>query len=75
MFKTYLEKTGIGGYILLYNSYGLEITTHELFKSKGEAIESEPDNISTIGLIDREFDWQKVASTDIDRELKGNRTH
>lgn len=68
--KAYQGKTGIGGYTLLYNSYGLEIATHEPFKSKWEAIVSEPDNISTIRLIDQELDWQKVVSTDVGRKLK-----
>lgn len=68
--KAYQGKTGIGGYTLLYNSYGLEIATHQPFKSKKETLVNEPDIVSIIRLIDRELDWQKVATTDIGRKLK-----
>lgn len=68
--KAYQGRTGIGGYTLLYNSYGLEIATHQPFKSKKEVLVSEPDIVSTIRLIDRELEWQKVATTDIGRKLK-----
>lgn len=68
--RAYQGKTGIGGYTLLYNSYGLEIATHQPFRSKEEAIISELDIVSTIYLIDRELDWEKVADTDIGKRLK-----
>lgn len=68
--KAYQGKTGIGGYTLLYNSYGLEIATHQPFQSKEEAIISESDIVSTIYLIDRDLDWEKVANTDIGEKLK-----
>lgn len=68
--KAYQGRTGIGGYTLLYNSYGLEIATHQPFRSKKEAIVHEPDIVSTIRLIDRDLEWQKVATTDIGKKLK-----
>lgn len=68
--KAYQGRTGIGGYTLLYNSYGLEIATHQPFNSKKEAIVNELDIVSTIHLIDRELEWQKVATTDIGKKLK-----
>lgn len=68
--KAYQGKTGIGGYTLLYNSYGLEIATHQPFQSKEEAIISESDIVSTIYLIDHDLDWEKVANTDIGEKLK-----
>lgn len=68
--KAYQGRTGIGGYTLLYNSYGLEIATHQPFESRKEAIINERDIFSTIRLIDRQLEWQKVATTDIGRKLK-----
>lgn len=68
--KAYQGKTGIGGYTLLYNSYGLEIATHQPFTSRRDAIINESDIVSTIRVVDREVDWQKVASTDIGKRLK-----
>lgn len=68
--RAYQKKTGIGGYTLLYNSYGLEIATHQPFRSKEEAIISELDIVSTIYLIDHDLDWEKVADTDIGKKLK-----
>lgn len=68
--KAYQGRTGIGGYTLLYNSYGLEIATHQPFESRKEAIVKERDIISTIRLVDRELEWQKVATTDIGSKLK-----
>lgn len=68
--KAYQSRTGIGGYTLLYNSYGLEIATHQPFKSRKEAIINETDIVSTLRVIDRELDRQKVEHTDIGEKLK-----
>lgn len=68
--KAYQEKTGIGGYTLLYNSYGLEIASHQPFKSRKNAIMSEEGVLSTIFLIDEMHEWEKVADTDIGCKLK-----
>lgn len=68
--KAYQGKTGIGGYTLLYNSYGLEIATHQPFQSKEDVIIKESDIVSTIFLIDREVEWEKVANTDIGKKLQ-----
>lgn len=68
--SAYQEKTGIGGYTLLYNSYGLEIATHQPFESKKRAIDNKSKVLSTIYLIDKEVKREKVADTDIGQQLK-----
>lgn len=39
----YHKVTGIAGYTLIYNSYGLMLTAHEPFRSVGEAIKNSTD--------------------------------
>lgn len=68
--KAYHSTTGIGGYTLLFNSYGLEIITHQPFTSKQDAIINDTNIVSTIRVIDRDLDWRKVADTDIGKQLK-----
>ncbi|SFF99706.1 fructose-1,6-bisphosphatase-3 [Lachnospiraceae bacterium C7] len=41
--KTYRKETGIAGYTLIYNSYGLTLAAHDPFVSKEEAVEKEID--------------------------------
>ena len=44
--KAYQKVTGIAGYTLIYNSYGLVLTAHEPFTSKEQAISKESDIVS-----------------------------
>ena len=39
--KAYQKETGIAGYTLIYNSYGLILAAHEPFESTESAIEKE----------------------------------
>ena len=41
--KAYQKETGIAGYTLIYNSYGLILAAHEPFESTEAAIEKESD--------------------------------
>ena len=41
--RPYHKVTGIAGYTLIYNSYGLMLTAHEPFQSVGEAIKCGTD--------------------------------
>ena len=41
--KVYQSKTGIAGYTLIYNSYGMMLVAHEPFSSTEEAIANETD--------------------------------
>ena len=44
--KAYRKVTGIAGYTLIYNSYGLNLTAHEPFTSKADAVAKETDIVS-----------------------------
>lgn len=39
--KAYQPKTGIAGYTLIYNSYGLVLAAHEPFESVEKAVQTE----------------------------------
>ena len=68
--KAYQGTTGLGGYTLLYNSYGLQLVAHQPFTSRQDAILNESDIVSTRRVVDRELRRKKVAETDVGRKLK-----
>ncbi len=68
--KAYQGTTGLGGYTLLYNSYGLQLVAHQPFTSREDAIENESDIASTRRVVDRELKRKKVEETDVGRKLK-----
>ena len=68
--KAYQEKTGIAGYTLIYNSYGLSLAEHEPFESIEKAIEEGNDVVSHKTLVQRVSKRKRVADTDIGKRLK-----
>ena len=68
--KAYQEKTGIAGYTLIYNSYGLSLAEHEPFESIEKAIEEGNDVVSHKTLVQRANKRKRVADTDIGKRLK-----
>lgn len=68
--KAYQPTTGIAGYTLIYNSFGLCLTSHEPFESTQKAIEEEGDIHSTTLVVEK-VSRKKVADTDIGLSLKG----
>lgn len=68
--KAYHSRTGIGGYTLLYNSYGLELATHKPFTDRQDAVENDTDILSTKRVVDRELERKKVRDTDNGRLLR-----
>lgn len=68
--KAYQPQTGIAGYTLIYNSYGLILVSHEPFESIQKAIEEEKDILSSTEIIESTIKRQRVADTDIGKELK-----
>lgn len=68
--RAYQKETGIAGYTLIYNSYGLILAAHEPFESTEAAIEKESDIHSDRTIIERVLERKKVGDTDIGRELK-----
>ncbi|SDI06719.1 fructose-1,6-bisphosphatase-3 [Planococcus glaciei] len=67
--KAYQSTTGIAGYTLLYNSYGMQIVAHQLFNSKDEVLSNETDVLSVKRLVDEELERKKVRETNIGEQL------
>jgi fructose-1,6-bisphosphatase-3 len=68
--RAYQGQTGIAGYTLIYNSYGLLLASHEPFESTQKAIEEEKDILSTTVVLEQEVERKRVGDTDIGGELK-----
>ena len=69
--KAYQKETGIAGYTLIYNSYGLLLVAHEPFESTESAIEKEKDIHSETMVVKRMQERLLVGDTDVGRELRG----
>ena len=67
--KAYRQETGIAGYTLIYNSYGLQLISHEPFKSIEDAFSKEIDIHSSLRIVEK-LDRKKVGDTDIGKELR-----
>ncbi|MBZ5201791.1 fructose-1,6-bisphosphatase [Planomicrobium chinense] len=67
--KAYQSTTGIAGYTLLYNSYGMQLVAHQLFNSKDEVLSNETDVLSVKRLVDEELERKKVRETNIGEQL------
>ena len=68
--KAYQNVTGIAGYTLIYNSYGLLLVAHNPFESTEAAIEKERDIHSENMVIQRVSVRERVRDTDIGKELQ-----
>lgn len=68
--RAYQKQTGIAGYTLIYNSYGLILAAHEPFESTEAAIEKESDIHSDSVVVKRVLERKLVGDTDIGQELK-----
>ena len=68
--KAYQKETGIAGYTLIYNSYGLILAAHKPFESTEAAIEKESDIHSDSTVVKRTLERKKVEDTDVGKELK-----
>ena len=68
--KAYQRQTGIAGYTLIYNSYGLILAAHDPFESTEAAIEKGNDIHSESIVVKRVTDRRLVGDTDIGRELR-----
>lgn len=68
--RAYQPETGIAGYTLIYNSYGLMLSAHEPFESTKKAITEEKDILSSTMILEHCAARKRVADTDIGTELK-----
>jgi fructose-1,6-bisphosphatase III len=67
--RAYQGQTGIAGYTLIYNSYGLVLVSHEPFESTQKAIEEEKDILFTTVVLEQEVERKRVVDTDIGVDL------
>ena len=68
--KAYQKQTGIAGYTLIYNSYGIRLVALEPFESTEAAIKKEIDIHSETMVVTRVRDRCLVGDTDAGREMK-----
>lgn len=68
--KAYQKVTGIAGYTLTYNSYGLVLSAHEPFTSAEEAVSKESDIVSNRVAVRYTSKRRLVADTDTGKALK-----
>ncbi|MCK5847354.1 MAG: fructose-1,6-bisphosphatase [Bacteroidales bacterium] len=69
MSKAYQSVTGLAGYTLIYNSYGLVIVAHQKFSSKRKAIEEGMDMISEATYLEKVPKRKRVSDTDIGSDI------
>ena len=67
--RAYQRTTGIAGYTLVYNSYGMVIAAHEPFTSVEDVVEKGSDIHSDTILVEHVEKRMTVADTDIGKSL------
>lgn len=70
--RAYQKETGIAGYTLIYNSYGLILAAHDPFESTEAAIEKGSDIHSETIVVKRVEKRKLVGDTDVGKILKEN---
>ncbi len=68
--KAYQQKTGIAGYTLIYNSWGLLLAAHQPFESTEKAIEDEIDIHSQTRILEQRHNRIRIADTDTGEEIR-----
>ena len=70
--RAYQKTTGIAGYTLIYNSWGIRLASHQPFEGLEHAVRQNSDIVSTSVVFERMESRIKIAETDIGAELKKN---
>jgi len=70
----YQKVTGLSGYTLIYNSYGLVLVEHNQFLSIDEAIKNDVDIISSRKIVETNATRKRVADTDIGIDISSQIT-
>ncbi len=68
--RAYQAETGIAGYTLISNSYGLLLAAHRPFESTQTAIEAEQDILSELQVLETHRTRTRVKDTDLGRAIK-----
>ncbi len=69
MSKPYQKVTGVSGYTLIYNSFGLVLVEHNFFDSRQKAIQEDKDIISKLIYIEGNSKRKRVKETDIGKSI------
>ncbi|WHY02498.1 fructose-1,6-bisphosphatase [Neobacillus sp. DY30] len=67
--KAYQSTTGIAGYTLLYNSFGMQLVAHKHFNSKEDVLLNGTDVLSIKRVVDEELKRKKVKETNVGEKL------
>ena len=67
--RAYHEKTGIAGYTLVYNSWGLSLRVHEPFESTEDAVRNNRDITSRVDVIEPTAHRMLIEDTDRGKEM------
>ncbi len=70
MAKAYQPVTGIAGYTLISNSYGLLLAAHEPFESQQVAIEKEKDIVTELRILEKSEARKLVGDTDVGKLIQ-----
>ncbi|MBQ8279831.1 MAG: fructose-1,6-bisphosphatase [Roseburia sp.] len=70
--KVYQAKTGIAGYTLIFNSFGLILAAHEPFESVEKAVQDGSDIVSHSTLVQHTVRRKMVADTDEGKIMREN---
>lgn len=73
--RSYQSVTGIAGYTLLANSFGMTLAAHQSFTNRQKAIEERIDIVSQKRLVVRQSERILVAQTDIGAQLQKESTN
>ncbi|MEG1991025.1 MAG: fructose-bisphosphatase class III, partial [Christensenella sp.] len=68
--SAYQEQTGIAGYTMFYNSYGIRLVSHEPFTGLSDAVKSNKDILSTYVVFDTALSRITVGETDVGRSIR-----
>jgi len=67
--KAYQPHTGIAGYTLISNSYGLLLASHSPFESTLQAIDAETDIATHTEILETNYNRIRVKDTDIGKDI------
>ena len=68
--KAYHHSTGIAGYTMFFNSWGIRLAMHEPFEGVENAIQNNQDIISTTVVYESTHKRLSVSDTDIGKDLR-----
>lgn len=68
--KAYHHSTGIAGYTMFFNSWGVRLAMHNPFEGVEDAIQNNTDIVSTTVVYESTQKRLRVADTDVGKELK-----